>query len=1347
MVVCVCRLNINMADIMTRLIGIQIEGLGWDTAFTSGVVFCSVSDSLIPTTGSYEWISALEQEPKNISVSVNPFKGTFSAPGFSFLLSRSARIARKIMSSQAWGDNQLSTALSATGTSVTFATVPTYAAGDVIFIGDEAIKLGTLASSTYSACTRGFFSTTAKPHASGDASYTRSPFWASRKINIVESVGGVVSILSRGLLSDVTMKDGRITIKVDSLLASTSQQDLNKTTQNFGPIDFSALTSTQTPAWAVGDATEELVRRQEVLNTVRTRISNNYLETFQIGDRVYSGIHLDDSINNRVTPLINPVTLNQNIEAEMSGLDGGDIYRVFFISRAADQVQLSHQGNLLRGISATYDLYDGTASTAHLPYHPLAIAMSLLISSGTGNNGDYDVLGERWGLNLDYLDLTAWADEIDASPLLAIDHLCLGWDGKPVRVMKEIREKLLKPFGYSFSLSATGSLSLVRVTMPDLNDRADALARSLTAYPDTSIQQDMRLAHTPRSLTATTGGTCFGPVNQTSIEITSAALRSQRVSSQREENLDLSAFQPSRVFSEGQLSEMASTLAQGVALGLRGVPVLSLRCASWRASGISGFRLGAIVSIADLTVESAWWIDTDGVEVELDSLTVRGLGIVTSISYPLHGLHMDVKVMMTTYNQSDFIRLRAPSGEVAVWASGTSLLTITEDEFSDNDSLTFNIGDELSLWTSDGTQLDTSTPSILFINNTTFELTLSGGFGTGTPVAGHIIRIAASTVFNNEALFTGIKRPFTYIGNDPDGSFQDVDAFSQKDLYGTQMFGGFAAPIRATYVFESLDNDVTTPLSATAAWPLDAFVQQRMDHNENNLLTRDLPASSPVLLPHGGSMSAHLGIRPFTSVTKMSAAIFPVRFSQGLGEVSCSGMIRSCVLDSTGIIYNDSETLPELFVDIYTNDHQQLVISDDERSGGTVSASTSGTQWVMFDVKTKIKSPLPVGFQGYAVLWFENVVPDNDIGSQIVTTQVSSVITQDGVMLRIPSSQGIDTVSVTRPVFGDLACVGARLTVDTPDGDSRDMYRDLLWNEDAGSGVNLWTIGPSKALGSSPGWAYTQLRMFQTRGLEWSVAHFDPNPRLDGALGALRAVLGEDCAPHATRLSRAHRHNKLLYTGVQGVSPSATYPSSYNQRWPRTTWDVGLNEATVALREPIKESASIALSEPSPTLDVSLMLLPTFCVLNRSDEVTDDPHASEQIIFADWRINVTVYRPSTTGWATRATLVVVEEKMRHHYTYSQQQGCLVSELAHYQGDFPYKEGSIYAHDQQYMLPLDFSIPVDYFPATDEDIFMVELEIIAEDISPDISGTAYKQAVDYARVQLALASWTVTERLS
>ena len=746
--------------IKRALIGFQFEGVGLDVDKPGGLCLCWGTWAPHPDS-ELEWVDALTDLPDAVSTEVNPYTGDWSTSAFNVSFSASDRLARLFLSDQRRAQAALAIAINSSSGVISLGL--TTLEGSVIWVDDEAIYLTSHSGSGVYVCTRGFWGSTAVSHTGGALVFTRIPQWEKRLVRLIEHdvETGTERVRWRGLVRDIDQDRGVITVPCDEYLAALTRAEVNQE-----PRDLARGASL---AWDRFTAATYL--RGSTLAGYASRVRPT-------GDGLFCFVDVDGTIGR----------LGQ------AALDGRSRFEVldWIYGPAPDVESGPYEGSVYEVLVVTPDPDVTSIDVATYPdAHPLTVALVLLTSSGTGRNGTFDVLGSRWGLGLDIVDLASWTAEIDRSPHLQIDHLTLGAGGAAVNVLQVVQDTLLRPFGYFLAITIEGLLSIARLGLPTLAAQASA-GTGASVYPDGPLLLERALAQQTQQISVVVGGTP-GTREATPLVIKEPDRLTRRglLGDVRAHKYDLQVLDPRRVANPRRSgNEVISALASLLSLGLDTVPRLRVRIADHTVTGTAAPDLGAWVALSDLgPLQDAWLVDADGERVS-DVSGAAWIGMVTGRSWDLSNHTYTLTLLLLGYRVGAYVRERAPAAVVAGWNAGTLTATVEADTFggAPTDPQTFTVGDEVTLYERDGRLASFVARTVTAVTAST--ITLSGAFDT-TPTAGRVIGLPFSNEFANATRYPLTPRPFAAIADEGEMIIEELDGSnSQPDIYGSFVYGG-----------------------------------------------------------------------------------------------------------------------------------------------------------------------------------------------------------------------------------------------------------------------------------------------------------------------------------------------------------------------------------------------------------------------------------------------------------------------------------------------------------------------------------------------------------------------------
>ena len=720
-------------------IAVAFEGIGSSTSYSKGLAFCY---GATPThTSNYEFARSLQDAPDSVETSVNPYTGEMSTSSFTFELPATDAIATKLLHVQirtpltttiAFGDS--TTAFRATGNG------NTALAGDVVYVDDEAILVGThTGSGVYTGCTRGFWGTTATSHGAGVQVYTSNPFINFRRIVLLEidRSTGTELVKWRGFVDEVKTDDTGKTIRVScmELWATVAGAAVNK-------------------------------------GAPKLRVSGGIVEGTAFGRPIFIGSARHDG--RRVRPSsssawyqLGDTLVPATATVSRATFDGPPAYwlgaPVFSTENKYDagyEVLLVDQS----GLGSTDDLA--------YPYHPLAISMALMVSADGNTASAYDVLGEDWGLAIpESLFDVATIDALIASTAqIKIDRMLLGWDGEPVIVVDTIREKLLRPYGFFLTVTDAGLLSFARLEPTAIDVGLAAEASPVTPIPE-RLSWEMATDGQFFQAEAMVGEMPWREPDMIVVQ-RDGSFRDNSRRSLFTRSLKLT-YDFSTVAPSSDTTAVLSELMNRVVMGKTAAPIVGIT-----TTRTSTYDLGATIVLSAPDIQHAWWIDRDGTRVTLSSTDASFSGLIIGRRYDFVRGVYDLSLLLLNWSGGEYIRWRAPS---AVCVSNASaVVTVQQNAFhaGTDDTSYFEVDDEVYIADKSGAVVEGGF-GITAISATTITLS---SIPSAAIVAGDIIRLNMLNFTNGAAHLTGTTRPYAAFA--VGGVISTASGTVDPDVYG-----------------------------------------------------------------------------------------------------------------------------------------------------------------------------------------------------------------------------------------------------------------------------------------------------------------------------------------------------------------------------------------------------------------------------------------------------------------------------------------------------------------------------------------------------------------------------------
>lgn len=492
---------------MTTILGIKIATIGDGALEGAG----TLTDGRIRlATGVPSWDasnvyrSVLASFPSEISSDADFQTGSTSIGGLEVGLLRTDEIAAWLLRVRFARSTQLTTAITAAGTTVVLDAA--VADDTAVMIGRECLMLGTAAGTTYSGCVRGLLGTRAAPHGVGAQDDTEvylagaAPvFDLPIELFSVESVGGSYSTettLWVGVIHGVTWDGGTGLVKVtaDSALDVLGRTTLcrrlwsgvERTRGDLGWLDDhdpAGDTATATPVDREYTYRVALVYDGEhCARTGLIRSAGGNTWGFRPTSGPVGGVEIAPFGGGPDLP-------RPNADGFVEGW-GERVWQLFAATPGAPAVN---------------DAGDALSTNA------VTLALQLLTTTADGGNGDYDLGVEDLGCGIpasliDVTGMEAVAEQL--GDFAYLDGLYFPLDGKPVKAV-DLITRILRPFGLQLvprtggkigvAGLVDGAIDALAVSMADLLDWPVVDYRAVPAVSEVTVTFDERPGAEPRS--------------------------------------------------------------------------------------------------------------------------------------------------------------------------------------------------------------------------------------------------------------------------------------------------------------------------------------------------------------------------------------------------------------------------------------------------------------------------------------------------------------------------------------------------------------------------------------------------------------------------------------------------------------------------------------------------------------------------------------------------------------------------------------------------------------------------------------------------------------------------------
>jgi len=1288
-----------MAPVLS-IAGFAFDGIGYDTSKPAGAVFY-FGDHAPASSSLFEWVHALVEEPESVSSSVNPFTGETSTSAFSPSLSASDRVATLFMSDQRRPDLLLDSEVGAGATTARVVDLEGVGVsgltGRVVYVGDETMLLGATAgeAATYNV-TRGFFTSPVQAHPAGSGVFERVPGWEDRQVRLVEQtidasaspVAFTETVRWRGVVDDIRMVGPTLTVDASELLARLATSEVNTGAKNLAPNYSTLGQGDDLPVTIEGFSTYA----PSVPGPTPSIIADAF---FQVDDQL---VRIDHDTRGELLTLASSDVLFGSEATAAIGERGAPklVTEVFAVAYDADDPFFELNGRT--GFSSLRTLIPDPS----LAFHPLAIALALLTSTGLGYNGNYDVLGSTWGLGIDFLDFQPWLDAIAAEPGLRVDRLVLGWGASSVNVLGVVQDKLLRPFGFYLARKADGLIGLGRLRLPEIPDY-DA-ASAVSPYDDEELELSRALRERSDTVVAIVGELPFREGQRLTIREPARSSRAARLSSQVRHEYDMSVFDPSRLGDVTQGGDpLASSLVSLLAVGLDSAPRLACRVADHVVTGAQPYDLGRLVTLSDLgSIENAWLVDADGNRVQPGSSLEAFAGFIVSTNFSFTDHSNELVLLLLAFRAGAPIRLRAPAAQLSVDGGGSALLELdTTGPYGDSPGLAFSVGDEVALWTQDGIQLNAGAHYEVTARTST-SLSLSAP-PTTAPV-GAVVRLATSTVYSNAGVSSSNERAYAFIaeGGAPPTLLATPPG---PDKWGTRSSQPSTqrAPTETTFI--GLDEDLTDAV-AGAGQPMGAYVDYALRGRESYLVQDGHQVSWVPESANAGDLSASAGHRPYASAEFTTALMIPWVVEPGLSEVRAAIVCR--VATESPAPFDK----PPVFAQFGLG---QSVTQFEIGNTEGVSPQFTDVQLVhrldavrtergFAHVRLRFRSQGSSGSQSD-----DRYLEEGGIFIRPTVSTDGGFLTVNPTLAR-PAPLGGDTEAVT---YDTIASKGDGAPVDWLYRDSDDYLLGSTITLNAGVAALRRNVDSPSTI------QRVDLSYIQLKGAEFSQRLSDTTYPSDLSMRPGEPVLGEVAMTHALRTRLAHKRARCLWIGPTGDRPGLgsvpVWPDGYTRRWARLDGD--------APAQAVFE-ASCWLHTSNPKVIVLVNALPYYKAQLTSLGLTRDVYV-DAVAKAEWDFWLVVDQIDGAGGFAAATTLLdgstdkqAREVLHYPTPTSPEAPALSSELATDQrNEWSFKEGQLYPEDEALVQTLAFSADVPFDPAA-RGALPVRLRLFAERSSAD-----------------------------
>ncbi len=743
---------------LDRVIGVVFEGIGNDPQFSKGLAFYLGRVDYNGSTfegvaDDYEWLPALISVPESIRASVNPFTGDFESGGVAISLSLRDTVAVAMQYQQTRTPLTMTTGLNAVQITLTLedrtgSGAEVGLAGSVIWVGDEAIRLGTYSGGgTYANCDRGYYSTIAAPHPIADGDpfvYTANPYLLGRRATIVlyDKASDTISERFYFLNQRPKTNESGTALNLNlldfaSLLLGASINQGHEPTMMQGVLQFLEGVSVTQKA-----LTAEFFGGRRIFKDQTVQI-NTWWEAADT-------INLASSENDRNFLIANgPRAWPGAPEVEVEE-DREPFY---------DE---THQQFVVR--RSTIGLADEALSStqylgADIYRHAWAIFVGFLRSGFSDVVDGFDAWRGDWGAGFpaDFFDIADITAKIAANPEMQVDQLVLGKGGEEYTI-RDLIDILLVPYFAVLASKQDGRLTIGAFRPLNIADFVAAISENVEPVP-IKLGWEVNANADFNAISVEIGELPWEKPRPLKLTSRDGFKRdTQRRSTQASRRARVLDY---RTRSKGSPpGDIVSDVLSRIQMGLDQVPEISFSVAPSEVTGIE-YDLMKWVTIAAPALANPWFV-FQGQRIRFDPTDPALAGLIVSRRENLATGLVDLTLLLLNIGNADFVRWRAPTAEVVSYSSGVGSgpfeITCEPNTFSafDVDASYFSVGDKVDFFYPDFALAAIGPEELEVVLVTGNVIEVSGGTTT-IPAAGWLVRLSRLSANASSGPFSGFR--------------------------------------------------------------------------------------------------------------------------------------------------------------------------------------------------------------------------------------------------------------------------------------------------------------------------------------------------------------------------------------------------------------------------------------------------------------------------------------------------------------------------------------------------------------------------------------------------------------
>jgi hypothetical protein len=524
-------------------------------------------------------------------------------------------------------------------------------------MGNETIKVDSIVSSSGTeytlSVTRGVAGSTGEPHSEGRAVYLDGPpSMALRKVELVEKHvdTGAETIVWRGLLRGVSTDAQQTEIQLDCAeLLSVLWGSKGGVKNPLSDFDLRIRPNgTLFGSCAYEDGWEP---PGDTPTSVHVRLN----------DSVYQGSLANQS--GRIT--FQGQSSRWNTEA---------------LGEAGDVLAIEDAHVVLN--KADFEGAYGVTVGSDGVYHPVSLALALLLSTGDGSNNledpdsgatrTFDILNRSWGLGIpaSLIDAESWLRIIDEQPALSVDRVPLAFEDATFEFKRTVLGRLLAPLELIPVVDNDGLLALRELESFDVQTPTSAV----TLNP-TRIRLDRRLRDRSGKVKGTVAGSFPDEDPDTVIKIGFDGFRADTRANQTPTAIDFAFYDKPSAESRGAFFD--TYIESRLERARDNPPVLA--CEVPKASGNQA--LPSLLQWVELRGgPETGVIGPDGERGSMSSLGFKAVGLLVGRTLDFKTGDVECRVLLSNWHLSNQPRLIAPTARLESSGGTTNTHSVSSSD-------------------------------------------------------------------------------------------------------------------------------------------------------------------------------------------------------------------------------------------------------------------------------------------------------------------------------------------------------------------------------------------------------------------------------------------------------------------------------------------------------------------------------------------------------------------------------------------------------------------------------------------------------------------------------------------